>query len=128
MKQRYWIREVTPKDNPEGEYFLEATPKRQADAANFDHLLIQLKVEKGQLFPRAMRGYNRQGYVQYEFSDHSPNNPLHRVQGFLESFVRPSVPAGWQKVVEDWAAPSQDTRQATKPPAQPRPADQRNRR
>jgi hypothetical protein len=115
MKDRYWIREVTPQDNPQGEYFLEATPKHQADAANFDLLWVRLAATKGQLFPRAMRMYNKQGYVQYEFQDHSLNNPLHRVQAFLDSFVRPRTPSGWTKVVEDWSGNRIDDRQAAVP-------------
>jgi TIGR03009 family protein len=117
MKARYWIREVTPQNNPQGEYLLEATPKRQEDAANFDHLLVQLKVEQGQLLPHAMRVDKgpKQGYVLYEFKEHAPNHTAHRLLGFLNSFVRPSTPAGWTKVVEDWNAPPADTRQAARP-------------
>jgi TIGR03009 family protein len=116
MKGRYWIREVTPQDNPQGEYFLEATPKRQEDAANFDVLWVRLaRSAKGQLFPRAMRMYNKQGYVQYEFQDHSLNNPLHRLQAFMDSFVSPKTPSGWTKVLEDWSGNRIDDRQAAVP-------------
>jgi TIGR03009 family protein len=115
MKQRYWIREVTPQNNPKGEYYLEAVPRLQADAANFDRLVLQLTVTDGQLFPHAMRLFNKNGYVQYEFQDHSPNHALHRVQGFLDSFVRPQKPSGWTKVVEDWNGVRLDDRQAVAP-------------
>jgi TIGR03009 family protein len=115
MKQRYWIREVTPKDNPQGEYFLEATPKRQEDAANFDQLLVRLALDKGQLFPRAMQVDKKQAKVVYQFQDHTANDTLHRVQGFLDSFVRPKTPLGWTKVVEDWNGAPVDDRQAANP-------------
>ena len=78
-------------------------------------IISELKAEKNQLFPSAMKAFNKQGYVQYEFKDHSPNNPVHRVQGFLNSFVRPKTPAGWTKVVEDWSSRPTDERQAAQP-------------
>jgi TIGR03009 family protein len=115
MKQRYWIREVTPKDNPQAEYFLEATPKRQEDAANFDRLLVRLAVDKEQLVPRAMQVDKKQAKVVYQFQDHTANDTLHRVQGFLDSFVRPKTPLGWTKVVEDWNGTPLDDRQAANP-------------
>jgi hypothetical protein len=62
-----------------------------------------------------MKAFNKQGYVQYQFQDHSPNNPLHLVQGFLNSFVRPKTPTGWTKVVEDWSGNPLDDRQAAQP-------------
>jgi TIGR03009 family protein len=124
MKARYWIREVTPTNNPEGDFFLEAIPQRQEDAANFNMLWVRLKVDKGQLFPHAIKvDKGAQGYVQYEFQDHSPNSPVHRVQGFLDSFVRPTKPPGWTKIVEDWDAAPVDPRQAARPEAPEGQAD-----
>ncbi len=116
MKQRYWIREVTPEQNPDGEYFLEATPRRQEDAANFDKILVQLSREGDYLFPKAMRLYNKQGYTQYRMRKHTPNDPRHRIAAFLKYFVSPSTPQGWTKVVEDWSAEPSDPRQAATPP------------
>ncbi len=108
MKARYWIREITPTGNAGVEYWLEAIPKRAEDAANFDKLLVQLEKPKAQgeqLVPKAMKVLNKQGYVIYSFSDHKANDARHRVAGFFRSFVRPSTPRGWTKVVEDWNQP-----------------------
>ena len=102
MKERYWIREVTPKDSPSGEYWLEAYPKRQSDAANFDKLLVKLTLQKDQLMPSAMKVFNKQGHMTYHFEDQTPNDARHRLAGFLKYFVRPSVPRGWTKVIENW--------------------------
>jgi TIGR03009 family protein len=102
MKERYWIREVTPKDSASGEYWLEAYPKRQSDAANFDKLLVKLTLHKEQLLPSAMKVFNKQGHMTYHFEDQTPNDPRHRLAGFLKYFVRPSVPRGWTKVIENW--------------------------
>jgi TIGR03009 family protein len=112
MKARYWIREITPQDNPKGEYWLEVLPKRREDAANFDRLLVQLKVDKGQLLPHGLKVINPQGHIIYVFSEHAANNTMDRVQGFLDAFVRPSTPAGWTKVVEDWNGAPMADRQA----------------
>lgn len=103
MKSRYWIREVPPKDeNKSGEYYLEAYPKRQQDAANVEKLLIVLAVQGDYLFPTSMLVFNRQGKVVYQFKEHRPNDSRHRVQGFLNSFVKPKKPRGWKKITEDW--------------------------
>jgi TIGR03009 family protein len=119
MKERYWIREKKPANNPNGEYFLEAIPKRPEDAANFERIWIQLATEGAYLFPKVMRVYNKQGYVKYTLIDHAPNATQHRIAGFLNSFVSPKTPPGWKKVVEDWNAPPQEaptpTRQAVNP-------------
>lgn len=102
MKERYWIRDVTPKEAAEGEYWLEAFPKRQADAANFSQLLVSLALQGDQLLPSKMKVINPQGHMTYHFTDQAPNDARHRVAGFLKFFVRPSVPRGWTKVVENW--------------------------
>ena len=108
MKTRYWIREITPTGTVGVEYWLEAIPKRAEDAANFDKLLVQLEKPETrgeQLVPKAMKVFNKQGYVVYHFSEQVANDPRHRVAGFFRSFVRPSTPRGWTKVVEDWNQP-----------------------
>jgi len=106
MKSRYWIREIPQETNPLGEYFLEATPKTQADAANFDRILIKLAKQDDRLLPQAMRVFKKQqGYIQYEFNEQAINDARHLVQasGFFDVFVRPKTPRGWTKVVEDWS-------------------------
>jgi TIGR03009 family protein len=108
MKSRYWIREITPSGNTGVEYWLEAIPKRAEDAANFDKLLVQLEKPKTrgeQLVPKAMKAFKKEGHVIYTFNEHMANDPRHRVAGFFRSFVRPSTPLGWKKVVEDWSQP-----------------------
>jgi TIGR03009 family protein len=106
MKQRYWIREATPQDSAEGTYVLEAIPKRQEDAANFERIAIKLELIDKQLMPTAMKVFNKQnGLVTYYFQEHQINDTRHRVAQYLNHFVRPKTPAGWTKVVEEWAPP-----------------------
>ncbi len=124
MKSRYWIRERTPSQEVQDEYWLEAIPKRAEDAANFDRVFIQLKKPTdrgGQLMPKAMKLYNKQGYVIYHFEDQRVNDPRHRVAGFFRSFVRPALPRGWKKVVEDWSGDQVDGAMANQPALRDRP-------
>ena len=118
MQERYWIREEKVPNNPKGDYFLVAIPKRQQDAANFERLLVKLSLSGKSLLPSAMRLYNKQGQIDYQFEDHMSNDPRHRVAGFLNSFVSPKTPRGWTKVVEDWDGQQLNQRQASRKPPQ----------
>lgn len=118
MKTRYWIREITPSGTSTVEYWLEAIPKRAEEAANFDKLLVQLEKPQArgeQLVPKAMKVLNKQGYVVYKFSEQVANDPRHRVAGFFKSFVRPTTPRGWTKVVEAWNQPPTEAGSAPPP-------------
>ena len=119
MKARYWIREITPENNPDGEYFLEAVPKRPEDAANFQAIHVILAVNDGQLLPKAMRVLNgKQGRIDYEFAQHKTNDKGHRLADFLGGFASPKAPRGWKTVVEDWSAPAEQPSSAAAPKAQ----------
>lgn len=131
MKSRYWIRELRPPAEVKDKYWLEAVPKRAEDAANFVKLQVILAkpgASGKQLLPENIKVFNKQGYVMYRFSEHAPNNPTHRVAGFFRSFVRPTTPRGWTKVVENWNDPpiAQGPPQGQRPPrvgTKPAPAD-----
>ena len=121
MKERYWIRELRPPAEIKDKYWLEAVPKRAADAANFVKLQVILAKPDSSgelLLPENIKVFNKQGYVMYRFSEHAPNNPTHRVAGFFKSFVRPKTPRGWTKVVENLNDPAMAVK------SQPAPAEQ----
>lgn len=120
MKDRYWIREITPENNPTGEYFLEAVPKKQEDAANFKAIHVILGVTGDQLLPKAMKVLNgQQGRIEYDFAQHKTNDKGHRLADFLGGFASPKAPRGWKTVVEDWSAPAET--EAADNPAAARP-------
>ena len=54
IRARYWLRVITPPDT-QGEYWLEAVPKTQVDAANYKKVTIIL-AQKDYL-PRAIQVY-----------------------------------------------------------------------
>jgi TIGR03009 family protein len=97
LKQRYWMRDVTqPADVPQ-QIWLEAWPKRQQDAANFQHAIVVLG--KRTFMPEALRiilpdGKNKQDYA---FSDTQVNDPLSILKG---DFLPPIKPLGWTSVLE----------------------------
>jgi TIGR03009 family protein len=115
IKDRYWIRVVTPRD-AKGEYRLEAFPKRQEDAANYKkvHVIIDEErfLPKGLIvFDPSYDERSNPSKTTFAFENREVNwsviaeklNPFHR------EFSRPETPKGWTKVVGDpgWAAGGQ---------------------
>ena len=97
LRQRYFIRLVTP-PNAQGQYWLEAYPRYQADAANFHH--AQFIIDKQGMTPFALKMVepNNANSVVYQFYDVGVNIP----PGLFSSDpMRPSIPLGWQKTVDD---------------------------
>jgi TIGR03009 family protein len=104
LKRRYWMRDITPADQANRKIWLEAWPKFQTDAANFQHAIVILDAR--QFMPEALRivlpdGKNRQ---EYAFQNIQVNDPLSILKG---DFLPPITPLGWTKVVEQMPAPGQ---------------------
>lgn len=97
LKQRYWVRLVTP-PNTNNEIWMEAYPRYQEDAANFHH--AQFIVTMPDMKPFALRLVepNGKNYTVYQFYKIVPNDPLVIFRG--DPF-RPHVPGGWKLVVEN---------------------------
>ena len=114
LKQRYWIRIVTPPDVKD-QIWLEAYPRYQQDAANFHHAAVHHHHARGcRRIALKLVQPNGKDYTAYQFFDIVVNDPLRLFKG--DPF-RAFTPLGWQKIVEEPppAAPSP-------PPAQRRPA------
>ena len=126
IKERYWVRIVTPPDE-KGKVWLEAVPRWQRDAANYERVQIILAIKETELVPVALQVY-QPGEIQpsagpggavrekarqvYMFTlVKEPWNP------FATDFSSPSTPFGWKKVVDDPTLP-----QAEKP-LSPSPSD-----
>jgi TIGR03009 family protein len=104
LKRRYWMRDVTPREEVNRKIWLEAWPKFQQDAANFQHAIVVL--DQKLFMPDALRivlpdGKNRQ---EYGFENIQVNDPLSILKG---DFLPPITPLGWTKVVEQTPAPGQ---------------------
>jgi len=95
---RYWVRVVTPKGT-QGEYWLEAYPKKADDAQNYKK--IEIVIAEADFLPKAMHMYGPQydpkkgnfASVQFEFDNRKAN-----AIGLQNFFNRPQKPMGWERV------------------------------
>ncbi|MCE9545278.1 MAG: hypothetical protein K8T25_07150 [Planctomycetia bacterium] len=94
LKQRYYLRLITPKDFKENEVWIDAYPRDKRDAAC--RLIVRLK--KDNLDPYAMRIYDRnESYRTYEFADVEVNAFSDKIHGDLF----PRTLCIWRKIVEN---------------------------
>ncbi len=108
IKARYWVRVVTP-PGVKGEYWLEAWPKRRADAANFKKLTIM--IDEKEFLPKALEVYNpnydkrtNPAKTVIMFENRQINaftNQIAQLNPFMRSFFNPATPAGWKRIVRD---------------------------
>jgi TIGR03009 family protein len=103
LKQRYFLRLMTPRD--QGEIWLEAQPRFQRDAADFSKAELILKADGMQPFAVQLTDPNRKDRTVYQFDKVIINR---RPFPLEPDPFRPTVPFGWQKVVEQ--APAQAAR------------------
>ena len=102
MKSRFWLRAVPPPAGVEDQYWIEAFPRHQHDAASFKQVLIILKAKDFlpvgiQMFATSYDGRTNFNRDSFEFYDIVVNDPL----GFLKGDpFAARTPFGWKKVVE----------------------------
>lgn len=108
LKQRYFIRIVTPADE-KGQIWLEAYPRYQQDAANFHHAVFIIKNEGMSPFYLKLVQPNEKDYTSYQFFDIVVNDPLRLFKG--DPF-RAHVPLGWQMIPDDAPPAAQARRPA----------------
>ncbi len=123
LKRRYWMRDVTPKDDVGKKIWLEAVPKYQQDAANFQSATVILN--ESDFMPSALRIFLPGGKSNsdYSFVDSKMNDPL-AVFNFIRPRLSPTMMvSGWKHVVEDESsdgsknpkAPTGEAAQAVRP-------------
>jgi TIGR03009 family protein len=136
IKQRFWIRVITPKD-AKGEYWLEAVPKTRTDAANFR--MLHVIIDEQDFLPKAMAMFDRNydevrnptctNYV-FEKREVNWNETLDKINIFAREFWEPATPLGYKKIVERYDAtpaerlvtPTPAAKQATLPAPPGNPA------
>ena len=100
IKQRFWLRIVTPKDT-KGEYWLEAVPKTQEDAANFK--MIHIIIDETDYLPKAMVLFDtsyvagvRPSRTTFQFNEREVNFSVlaEQLNLFHREFYEPKLPAG----------------------------------
>ena len=105
IKQRFWLQVITP-SNAKGEYWLEAVPKTQEDAANFK--MIHVIIDVADYLPKAMVLFDtsyvpgtRPSRTTFQFNDREVNFSIltEQLNLFHREFYEPKLPAGWTRKV-----------------------------
>jgi len=129
IKSRYWIRpllDIPPNPNQkEGErdYYLEAIPKSQNDAANFKAVIVT--IDGKDFLPKDMtiyaitydpsKGNFARTRLVFESRQVNPKS-IRSISPFHQDFFKVKVPKDWQLVDQDLP----DTTQPSAPPGPPR--------
>jgi TIGR03009 family protein len=103
MKERYWLREVTPPQSRQTQVWIEAYPKLRQDARNYR--CVRVILTRQSMLPEALEmelptAGEREVYV---IQNVRLNDPL---QQLLNFFAAPRAPIGWEHVVEEPPAAS----------------------
>jgi hypothetical protein len=104
IKERYWIRVVSPPPKPK-HFRLEAVPKRREEAADF--VRIEVEIDEKEFLPTALILLERGGgHTTYQFTERETNWSLlpEMVNPFTQQFYAPKTPAGWKRVDEPFRA------------------------
>jgi TIGR03009 family protein len=107
LKQRYFLRIVTPPNVQGQETWLEAYPRFQQDAANFSRAELILTSKNMTPYALQIHAPNGQNRTVYQFRNIVVNDPL----AVLKNPFHPLTPPFWKKRVEE-ALPPQAGRQA----------------
>ncbi|NUQ63371.1 MAG: outer-membrane lipoprotein carrier protein LolA [Pirellulales bacterium] len=110
LKQRYYLRITTDPARAKEEVWLEAFPRFQQDAANFERADLILKIENMQ--PFAVRVYEPGGrqHKVYEFKNIlvNQNNLFSFLKG--DPFTAKLPGLDWKRIVEEAPAPAEARR------------------
>lgn len=101
LKQRYFLRVITPRD-VQGQVWLAAYPRLQQDAANFKRAELILTIQG--MTPFALRTYSPNGKNRtvYQFQDIVVNDPWRHLK--FDPFIA-ITPPFWTKIVKEPPAP-----------------------
>jgi TIGR03009 family protein len=116
LLNRYWMKLLPSPKGRENEVWLKAIPKRQADAANYQMVLVILDI--GTYLPKALRvfppGYDpvkSPTWTSYALENSKENERklTDQINFFSRSFYAPATPSGWKLRPEPYRAPQQAT-------------------
>lgn len=102
IKNRYWLRVITPQQVQDTEIWLQAFPKNINDARNYQR--IEIHLSQNDWMPKALTVYpvnydertNPASRV-FEFDNRKINSKLAQFQNIMGFFVRPQTPLGWKR-------------------------------
>ena len=99
IEARYWVR-IKPNPSKKGVFWLEAVPKRRADAVNFKQ--IDIVIPDGEEFlPEAIILYHRGGTsttLKFEKRETNWNETFEKLAIWNRAFFNPATPKGWKRV------------------------------
>ncbi len=104
LKTRYWIKELTPQ--VKDEIWLDIHPRNRQSAVNFQN--VQVMLAASDFLPNGMRIVRHDGSsMTFSFFDRTANSRrmIPHVSGLWGGKYRPTIPAGWKRVVEDQTGP-----------------------
>lgn len=135
LKERYWMRPLQPPPKEDGQpnddlFLIEAYPKFQQDAVNYDHVHIFL--DRKEFLPLALIKYNPEhrdvageplvdSREYYEFVKREKNASIFqrmKEEIFNSEFIPKKLPAGWTEETKEYN-PEVDPAQAVKAPVFP---------
>jgi TIGR03009 family protein len=137
IRARYWVRFMSAIKDQKGNdiYVIEAYPKFQSDAVNYDH--VQIYLDRELFLPVRLNKYNTEhrdeaGEVLndnrevFEFSDRqaegSQKNVLQKFSGlFSKSFIPFDIPSDWKVEDKVFSPPAVDNVRAANNPGLPQP-------
>jgi TIGR03009 family protein len=102
MKRRFWLRAVPPPDGVSGQYWIEAYPRHQHDAASFRWVEIVLNAKDLlpmgiQMYSTSYDGKENFNRDSYSFYNIVVNDPLRIIKS--DPFAA-RTPFGWKRVVK----------------------------
>jgi TIGR03009 family protein len=97
LKQRYFLRDATPKAEVGKHTWLEVFPRFQHDAANFQRAQVVLDDATFNIFALMIEMPGGQERTNFSFTEIVINDSLGWIKG---DFASPTTPKGWQKEVD----------------------------
>ena len=138
VKARYWVRSLPPPNDQQGKprddvFVIEAHPKFQSDAVNYDH--VQIYLDRQMFLPMMLVKYNTEHVDQpdkvlndnrevFEFSDRVKNTTLlQKINDtlFRKEFIPFDVPKDWTVEDKVFDPPAMENVRAANNPAAPQP-------
>jgi len=134
IKARYWVRTLPPPNDQQNKprddiYVVEAYPKFQADATNYDH--VQVYLDRELFLPVMLVKFNTEHVDEpnqvlndnrevFQFSDRVKNaNLLQKVSDVIwrKAFIHSDIPKDWTVEERAFAPPAMDNVRAANVPA-----------
>lgn len=106
LRERYWLRVVTPAQVQDEQIWLEAYPRRREQTADFKRAEVILDIKDLQLRGLQLYSPNGKSRLVYKFDNIKVNATFAWLRGNL---FRATTPIGWKKIVEP--APSAEVTQ-----------------